>query len=95
MLGDDLTNKDVVMTENSVDAPPRPFPKSSSCLPPKCSQDGDYRNCDPEVARDRRWRGEEYSRPTSSPLGVFDEAALNAVRRWMFSPATYQGQPYP
>ena len=29
----------------------------------------------------------------SKPAGVFDEAARNAVMRWQFSPATYQGKP--
>ncbi len=32
---------------------------------------------------------------SAEPAGVFDEAALNAIQRWRFSPKLQDGKPVP
>ncbi len=94
MLGDDLTNKDVVMTENSVDAPPRPLSGNRPpAYPRSAAKMGITGTVTLKLLVTAGGEVKNIRVLTSSPPGVFDEAALNAVRRWMFSPATYQGQP--
>jgi len=30
---------------------------------------------------------------SSEPAGLFDDAAIQAVRQWTYTPATYEGEP--
>lgn len=84
-------NGDVVMTEDTVDDPPR-----ASYRPPL-----QY----PEYARDRGIGGEvilnvlvnktgaveQVKLLASNPTGIFDQVAMESIRGWQFDPAHYKG----
>ena len=90
LLGD---TTGVIMTEDTVDEPPR-----ASYRPPL-----KY----PDYARKRGINGhvllnllvnatgevEDVKLLTSEPQGLFDQVAINSVKEWSFDPATYKGSP--
>lgn len=83
----------VVMTEETVDKPPRPIRQ----LPPEYPRTARARNVQGGVTLallvDEAGRVADAQILQSDPPGVFDQAALAAVRTWQFEPAVYQGQP--
>lgn len=83
----------VVMTEETVDKPPRPIRQ----LPPEYPRTARARNIQGGVTLallvDEAGRVADAQILQSDPPGVFDQAALAAVRTWQFEPAVYQGQP--
>lgn len=91
---DDLLGEQqaVVMTEETVDQPPRPVRQ----LPPEYPRTARARNVQGGVTLavlvDEAGRVADAQVLQSEPPGVFDQAALAAVRTWQFEPASYQGQ---
>lgn len=82
-----------VMTEETVDRPPRPVRQ----LAPEYPRTARARNVQGSVRLavlvDEAGRVADAQVLQSEPPGVFDAAALAAVRTWQFEPALYQGQP--
>lgn len=90
LLGED---RDVVMTEDTVDQPPRPLRQVAPAYPAAARA----RNLEGSVTLallvDEEGRVGDVQVLASEPPGVFDQAALAAVRTWTFEPALYQGEP--
>lgn len=92
LLGD---TRDVVMTSETVDVPPRPLERPAPEIPMRLRAQGARGRVvlnlligsDGRVARTRTL--------SSTPPGVFDDVAIAAVKRWRFSPARYRGEPVP
>lgn len=84
---------EVVMTEETVDSPPRPVRQVAPTYPARARA----KNIQGSVmlavlVRDDGSVG-DVRVLQSEPAGVFDQTAVAAVRQWAFEPATYQGQP--
>jgi protein TonB len=103
-LGGDLTGagdallgaaggRDLVMTSDTVDEPPRPTRQVAPAYPPAARKRGvtGYVKFDLTIGADGRI---EHARVVAAePPGVFEEAAQAAIERWDFRPGTYQGRP--
>ncbi len=83
---------EVVMTAATVDAPPRPV----SQVPPRWPEAARRRGLNGRVTVRLKVRADgspdEVEVLEAEPPGVFDAAALEAVRQWRFEPATYEGR---
>ena len=86
---------DVVMTEDAVDDPPRPMTRTAAAYPARARQ----KNIEGDVTLSLLVGADGGERDgtvlEAHPAGVFEEAAVAAVRTWRFAPATYQGRPVP
>jgi protein TonB len=85
-------DKDLVMTDETVDTPPRPTEQVPMKYPSEAKRKGiqGYVTLSLLIGDDghvQRVRVLE-----SEPHGIFDEAASDAVRQWAFEPAQYKGQ---
>lgn len=95
----DMTNallgdvKDVVMTEDSVDAVPVLTTRTRAPYPSRARAKGveGYVTVSMLVGADGHVSDVKVLE--AQPAGVFDEAALMTVKAWQFSPATYEGRP--
>ncbi len=91
-LGKDL--QDMVMTEDSVDKKPVASQRGVGLeYPAEAKARGIQGYVNLKVLIDRRGRVEKVRVQESSPSGVFDQIAMDAIRSWVFSPAEYQGEP--
>lgn len=86
--GDD----DLVMTDESVDNPPRPVRQPAMEYPSDAKRRGVEGYVVLSVLIDRDGQIEQVKVLESEPAGVFDEAARESVRQWRFRPAEYQGR---
>lgn len=86
---------DVVMTDESVDVPPRPSARVVPEYPARARKDfvTGYVTLSFLVGTDGAV--EDLRVLDAQPRGVFEESALAAMRQWRFSPAMYQGRPVP
>lgn len=90
LLGDgDLTT----MTADSVDTLPTPTRQAPASYPPRARNQGITGHVVLALDIDASGRLTDARVDSAVPPGVFDEAALQTVRRWQFAPATYQGAP--
>ena len=97
-MGDELDQllgdvSKVVMTADSVDEPPRPQRTVSPDYPSRARKKGTTGLVRLSLLVGVDGRVRDVRVLESSPPGVFDEAAIAAVRNWTYSPATYEGQP--
>lgn len=81
-------------------APPAPPPVSSNRLsPPSYPKHAAEQGIDGRVVLvvdiDAEGRPLDVDVEKSEPAGVFDQAAIDAVRQWQFSPAVEDGRPVP
>jgi protein TonB len=92
LVGGRDTVRDVVMTENTVDVPPRPVRRVAPKYPARARANG----------LTGRVTLKLLIGPSGSVLEVrvvaasedeFERAALQAIRAWRFQPALYKGQP--
>ena len=90
LLGD---VQDVVMSEDSVDDPPRPLSQTPPVYPERARKKGISGDVLLSLLIDATGSVGEVRVVESSPAGVFDEAAVSAVKRWRFQPAMYEGRP--
>ncbi len=91
LLGD--IAEDAVMTEGTVDSKPKVMSRPPLEYPESALKDGikGYVTINLLIAKDG---SVELAKILEShPVGVFDNAALNAVLSWRFSPAKYKGKP--
>ena len=85
--------EDAIMNENTVDVKPRIASRAPLEYPDEALKNGlkGYVIINLLIAKDG---SVELAKVLESkPTGVFDKAALNAVRSWRFSPAMYKAKP--
>ena len=89
LLGDD---KDVVMTDDSVDVPPRPLLQTPMQYPPRAKATGVTGYVILSLLIGPTGQVEKVKVLEAQPAGVFDEVAAAGVQGWKFEPASYQGE---
>jgi protein TonB len=90
LLGD---VEDVVMTEDSVDEAPRPISRTPPKYPERARKKGISGRVELSLLISAAGSVQDARVLSASPAGVFEEAALAAVRAWRFQPAMYEGRP--
>lgn len=83
---------DVVMTAQTVDEAPRPQAQTAPAYPARARARGIEGTVTLSLLIDESGRVSEASVLDAQPPGVFDDAALAAVRQWRFTPARYEGR---
>lgn len=89
LLGD--VNKDMVMSEDSVDEAPKPSQRSAMEYPKKARKSGISGYVLMNLLVDKDGNVERVTVLESEPAGVFDEVAMSGVKEWKFKPAQYKG----
>lgn len=89
LLGD--TN-DVVMTDDSVDAPPRPTYQAPVEYPRGARSQGVQGYVVLSLLISAAGEIEKVQVLEAQPAGVFEQSAIDGVRNWRFEPAQYQGR---
>lgn len=84
---------DVVMTAESVDSLPVPTRRGAVPYPAGARSRGITGHVTLQLQIDARGQVTHAEVTAAEPPGVFDDAALRAVRAWQFQPALYQGAP--
>lgn len=84
---------DLVMTEEAVDEAPAVLRRTAPQYPWQAAEDGTEGSVVLRLLVDRSGRVEQVEVERAAPAGVFEQAAVRAVRSWSFSPGRFQGQP--
>jgi len=84
---------DVVMTQDSVDDPPRALQQTAPVYPERARKKGITGRVVLSLLIDAGGSVQDVRVTESQPAGVFDEAAVSAVKTWRFKPALYEGRP--
>jgi len=97
-MGDDLDQllgdvSNVVMTTDAVDDPPRPQRTVAPEYPARARKKGTTGEVRLSLLVGVDGRVRDVRVLSADPPGVFDAAAIAAVRQWTYTPATYEGQP--
>ncbi|MFT5684029.1 MAG: protein TonB [Myxococcota bacterium] len=92
LLGD---IRDVVMTAETVDELPVPVQQVAPQPPGRARQKGISGVVVVSLLIGVDGRVQDIDVLESRPPGVFDDAAVTAVRQWRYQPARYQGEPVP
>lgn len=82
----------VVMTDDTVDDPPRATFQAPMVYPPRAKSKGVKGYVVLSLLIGVTGEIEQMTVIESYPEGVFDEAAMQGVNQWKFSPAMYQGK---
>jgi protein TonB len=82
----------MVMTDDTVDDPPRATFQAPMQYPPRAKAKGIKGYVVLSLLIGVTGEIEQVKVVESWPEGVFDEAALQGVNQWRFDPANYQGQ---
>lgn len=85
-------DQDMVMTDDSVDNPPRAMEQPAMTYPAEAKRRGVEGYVLLSVLIDRDGQVERVRVLESEPAGVFDDVASSSIRRWRFRPAEYQGR---
>lgn len=93
-LGDSLLgeSEDVVMTDDSVDVPPRPLLQTPMQYPPRAKAQGVTGYVILSLLIGPTGQVEKVKVLEASPAGVFDDVAAAGVQTWKFEPASYKGE---
>lgn len=93
-LRDDLLGdtQDVVMTDDSVDQPPRPTRQTPLPYPSSARKQGVEGYVVLSLLISAAGEIEKVQVLESSPAGLFEDAAVQGVQGWRFDPAQYQGR---
>ncbi|MGA9574847.1 MAG: energy transducer TonB [Lysobacterales bacterium] len=93
-LDDDLLGgaNGVVMTDDTVDDPPRATFQAPMVYPPRAKAKGVKGYVVLSLLIGVTGDIEQVTVIESYPEGIFDEAALQGINQWKFSPAMYQGK---
>jgi protein TonB len=87
---DEITD-DKVMNDNTVDEKPKVVSRTPIDFPSSAVGTKGYVVVNVLIAQDG---SVEIAKVIESqPSGIFDDAAVNGVRNWRFSPAKYKGKP--
>lgn len=89
LLGD---SGDVVMTDDSVDVPPRPLVQGPMQYPARAKAAGVTGYVLLSVLIGPTGQVEKVKVLEAQPSGVFDDIAVSGVQGWKFEPATYKGE---
>lgn len=89
LLGD--TN-DVVMTDDSVDSPPRPVYQAPVSYPSNARNQGVEGYVVLSLLISAAGEIEKVQVLEADPTGTFENSAVQGVRSWRFEPAQYQGR---
>ena len=89
LLGD---TQDVVMTDDSVDSPPRPTYQAPMQYPKDARAQGKEGYVVLSLLISATGEIEQVEVLESSPGGIFEQAARQGIREWRFEPAQYQGR---
>lgn len=89
LLGD---SGDVVMTDDSVDVPPKPVVQGPMQYPPRAKAAGVTGYVLLSVLIGPTGQVEKVKVLEAQPAGVFDDIAVSGVQTWKFEPATYKGE---
>jgi protein TonB len=97
-MGDDLNQllgdvSNVVMTTEAVDDPPRPQRTVAPEYPVRARKKGTTGEVRLSLLVGIDGRVRDVRVLSSEPAGLFDDAAIQAVRQWTYTPATYEGEP--
>ena len=84
---------DVVMTEDAVDTAPVPLERVPVQYPPRAAAKRLSGFVTVSMLVTSEGAVDDLRVLEARPPGVFDQAALDAVRQWRFQPATYEGRP--
>lgn len=93
LLGDGAATEDLVMTADTVDSAPRPMRRVPPRYPPRANAQRVEGYVKLSYLVDARGQAKGVRVLDAQPPGTFDQAAIDAVRQWEYSPATYKGQP--
>ncbi len=85
-------DRDMVMTDDTVDRPPKAARQVAMAYPADAKRKGIEGHVILSILIDEEGRVRQARVLESTPPGVFDDAALSAVRQWEFEPAGYQGK---
>lgn len=88
LLGED---REVVMTDDSVDVPPRPLLQTPMQYPPRAKASGVTGYVILSLLIGPTGQVEKVKVLEAQPAGVFDEVAAAGVQAWKFEPASYKG----
>lgn len=83
---------DLVMTDDTVDDPPKPVQQVAMEYPSSAKRQGVEGYVTLSLLISDRGDVERVRVLESNPPGVFDQAATQALRQWQFQPARYQGE---
>ncbi len=89
LLGD---ANDVVMTDSSVDNPPRPTLQTPMQYPPRAKAKGVEGYVLLSLLISPTGSVERAKILESNPAGIFDDVAIQGVKTWKFEPAEYKGE---
>lgn len=89
LLGED---RDVVMTDASVDVPPRPLLQTPMAYPPRAKATGVTGYVILSLLIGPTGQVEKVKVLEASPRGVFEDVASAGVQTWKFEPASYKGE---
>ncbi len=93
LSGDLLGNADdVVMTDDSVDEPPKPVQQGPMPYPVRAKAQGIEGYVLMSVLISPTGEVERIKVLESQPSGTFDDTAIAGVKNWKFEPASYQGE---
>lgn len=84
--------KDIVMTGESVDQPPKPIHQGRMRYPVNAKAQGIEGYVVLSVLISANGHVEDVKVLEAHPGGVFEQAAINGVQDWQFEPAKYQGK---
>lgn len=89
LLGD---TQDVVMTDDSVDQPPRPTRQTPLPYPTSARKQGVEGYVVLSLLISAAGEIEKVQVLESQPSGLFEDSAVQGVKNWRFEPAQYQGR---
>ncbi|MEE2904329.1 MAG: energy transducer TonB [Myxococcota bacterium] len=92
LLGGAESTKDLVMTEASVDSPPRRLESRAPKYPARARAKGIEGKVTLSLLIGTNGQVAKVRVLDAEPAGVFEDAAKDAVMAWRFDPATYRGQ---
>ncbi len=90
-LGKNLN--DLVMTEDSVDTKPMVRERAPLSYPAEAKARGIKGFVTMRLLINMKGRVEKVRVEEAAPSGVFDQVAIDSVKRWLYRPAEYQGEP--
>lgn len=85
-------NKDIVMTDDVVDTPPHPLRRASIAYPRRAKTKGIEGYVVLNLLITPSGEVERVKILESTPPDVFDQEAVESVRKWQFAPAKYKGE---
>jgi protein TonB len=85
-------SKDLVMTDDSVDVPPRPLLQTPMQYPSRAKASGVTGYVILSLLIGPTGQVERVKVIEAQPAGVFDEVAASGVQTWKFEPASYKGE---